>query len=651
MGISAPGLGSSLDVNGIVSQLMAVERRPITLLDSKEAGYQAQLSAYGSLKGALSKFQDSLTALANPNAFTGAKAVVGDAKVLTATAAQGAEAGAFEVNVTQLAQAHKVASNAYADLTSSVGTGTLNFQFGTYDGVTNTFTANAARPAKTVSIGPGQDSLAGVRDAINAADAGVKASIVNDGTGQRLVLASISGAANSLKITVSDADGNATDTAGLSALAYDPTAAAGAGRNLTQTLAARDALLTIDGLVISSPSNAVEGALAGVNLKLGQVGATTLTVAADTQAGKSAVEVLVKNYNDLHKTFSDLTRFDPASRSGGPLVGDAAVRTLRAQIRAEFSQALGDGPTRNLAGVGLSFQKDGTLKLDGAKLQSALDADAAGVGALFATAGRASDSLVRYAGAGEDTPPGEYALSVSQLAAQGRTAGAQAANLTIGAGLNDQLTLSLDGESATVTLAAGTYTTEQLTAEVQSRINAAFDDRAVSVSHAAGVFTLTSDAFGADSAVAVTGGNGADDLLGAGRTAQAGADVAGTFNGAAATGSGRTLTDAGGLKVEILGGLTGARGTVTFGRGLADRLGRLLDAALDGDGAITARTEGINRSIKDVGLRRETLERRMETIESRLRAQFTALDTLVSSLTTTSNFLTQQLASLPGSGT
>lgn len=221
MALSSPGIGSNLDVNSIVSQLMALERRPLAALDRKEAGFQAQLTAYGTLKGALSSFQAAVKALAVPARFTASKASVADTTVLSASAGSGAAAGSYGIEVTALAQAHKLKTGAtFASTSETLGSGTLTIQFGAYSG--GAFTANADKAAVTVAIAAGQNSLAGVRDAINAANVGVTAGIVNDGSGNLLVLSSKdSGVANALKVTVADDDGNHTDAAGLSRLAYD----------------------------------------------------------------------------------------------------------------------------------------------------------------------------------------------------------------------------------------------------------------------------------------------------------------------------------------------------------------------------------------------------------------------------------------------
>lgn len=657
MALSSPGIGSGLDVNGLVSQLMALEQRPLSLLNTKEAKLQAQLSAYGSLKGALSSFQSAVAALATPAKFTAVKASVADSTVLTASAASTASPGSYSIEVQTLAQAQKLKSDTFEATSETVGTGSLTIQFGTYSG--GSFTLNPEKSAKTVTIGSANASLAGVRDAINAADAGVSASIINDGTGYRLVIASEdAGVANALKITVADDDLDNTDAAGLSRLVYD--ASTGGTTNLTQTVLAQNATAVIDGIAISKSTNAWTDAIEGVTLNLLKEGeTTTLKVAKDTAGTKAAVESFVKAFNDLNATLTSLSKYDAASKQASILTGDATVRSVQGQLRSLFNTALSTagGGLTSLAEIGVTFQTDGTLKLDSSKLTAALNDGTKDVATLFAAVGKPTDSLVSFVSSTTDTKNGNYAVNITQLATQGKAVGQGNAALTINAGSNDALSLTVDGVAVSVTLNAGTYlTTAALAAEIQSKINGASAlssaGSSVTVTESGGKLTVTSGRYGSASTVAVTGGNAASDLFG-GTTETAGVDVAGSIGGIAASGSGQALTgagDASGLKVSITGGATGDRGTIGFARGYADLLDKLVGRMLENDGLVDGRMDGINASIKELGSRREALASRLVQIEKRYRAQFTALDTMLASMTQTSNYLQQQLANLPKAG-
>ncbi len=661
-GLSSPGIGSGLDINGLVKRLMEVERLPLSKLAKEEANHQARITAFGSLKGAFSAFQTASKALTSVTRFNTSKATAADATVLSATASSIAKPGSYSLAVSRLAQQHKLASAAFDDPATAIGTGTLTIDFGTHDSVGNSFTVNAAKTAQSITIGSSNNSLAGVRDAINQAKVGVTASIVNDGEGYRLALSSNdAGRANSLRILVSgDGDGQNADNAGLSRLAFNPTGAAGTGKNLTQTLAAQNAEFTIDGIFVSKPTNVIGDAIPGVTLNLlktTEAGAsTTLTIARDTAGVKGAVEGFVKAYNELATTMRDLGGYDPKTQKGGLLQGDATLRGLQTQLRNMLSGRIAhsEGGVSTLSDIGVSFERDGSLSLDAGKLDKVLTDPSKNVASLFATVGVPSDSLISYGGASSATQPGRYGIDISRVATRATATGSLAvgASTDITTGANDQISLKLNGATTTVTLAAGTYTRDQLVAELQSKINGATafqsSGHRVGVAHAGGVLTLTSTLYGGGSRVEILGGNAAATLFGT-ASSTAGEDVAGTIGGQPATGKGQLLTGTGsvaGLQLLIEGGATGARGTVGFAIGLATQLDRALGQWLETGGALGSRTDGIERSIKDIGSRREIIERRLEQIEKRYKAQFNALDQVVASMQQTSQYLTQQLANL-----
>ncbi len=658
MALSSPGLGSGLDVNGLVSQLMVVERRPLAALDTKEAKYQAQITAYGSLKGALSSFQSAVAALSSPEKFSAVNASIADATIGTATASSDATAGTYALEVQTLAQAQKLKSATFAATSTGVGTGTLTIQFGTYSG--GTFAPNAGKAVQTITIDAAKSSLAGVRDAINAANAGVSANIINDGTGNRLVIAAKdSGVANALKIMVSDDDQNNTDNTGLSQLAYD--ASAGGTTNLTQTVAAQNATLIIDGITVSKASNTVDDAIGGVTLNLlksNTPGATTLTISRDVAGVQTTVQSFVNAYNNLNNTITNLSKYNAATKAASILTGDAAVRSIQAQLRSVFNTPLSSagGGLNTLADIGITFQKDGTLKLDSGKLGTVLADPTKNVGSLFALAAKPTDSLVSYVSSAADTKDDTFSLNISQIATQGRAFADRIAGLTITSGNNDTLSLTVDGVPASIALSSGVYSAAALAAEIQSKVNGvpAFATAGVGVvvTQSAGVLSITSNRYGSASAVAITGGTSKVDLFGT-AIETAGVDVAGSIGGIAATGSGQELTGTGnasGLVLHVNGGVTGFRGTVGHARGYAYTLDKLVGKLLANDSLLDGRIDGMGTSIKNIDKQREALARRLDLVEKRYRAQFSALDGMIASMSKTSSFLQQQLANLPKAG-
>ncbi|MEP7205423.1 MAG: flagellar filament capping protein FliD [Casimicrobiaceae bacterium] len=652
--LSSPGIGSGLDVNGIVQKLMSVEQQPIVRLDTRTTVDQAKISAFGTLKGALSTLQGTVQTLSTPATFNALAATVADPTLLRATVATGALAGSYAVEVNQLARAQKLVSSGFAGTTDSVGTGTLTFEFGSVAGTT--FTPGAV--TQTVAIGVGQDTLAGIRDAVNAANIGVAATIVNDGSanGNRLVFTvTATGAANSLRIAVADDDGNGTDANGLSRLAYDPAGTAGAGKNLAEVVAAQDALLSIDGIDVRSATNKVANAIQGVTLDLQKADPgkpTTLDVAANNTNVTGAIAAFVKAFNDLDTTFDNLTRYDASKKQASVLTGDGTVRNVQTRLRTILGGQVGSGVYSTLGQIGITFQTDGTVSLDRTKLDAALTANPGGVTDLFAAFARASDSRVTVAGYTSKTVPGTYALAISQLPARGFATGVTPSTLAIAAGSNDQITVQIDGHAAIVNLTPGTYANaDALAAEVQARINEAAALTAagasVTVTQTSGTLTVTSNAYGETSTVSASGG-----IFGGAAAATSGVAIVGTLTGQPLDGVGQGLrgiagTPLEGLTLQIAGGPVGDRGTVTLQTGFAYRLNEMLKDVVGSGGALAARTDGLQRDLTDIGKRRDVLNARLAQVEANYRAQFTALDTLLSSLSAQSTALQQQLANLP----
>ena len=654
-GIQAPGLGSNLDVRGLVDQLMSVERQPLTKLDQKEAAVQVKISAYGAFKGSASALRASLAGLQNAGSYTAMSATVGDSAVASVSASKGADVGTHTLEVTELAVAHRLKSDTFQNITDVVGTGTLTIQYGAFDSGMGVFNPNSAAPTHNITIDNTNNTLAGVRDAINKANVGISASIVNDGSGFRLVVASKNtGTNNSLKISVADSDGTHTNATGLSQLAYDPAAVGNPDQVVSEVTEAKDSKFFLDGLLITKSGNTVSDALSGVTINLNKANAgspTTFSVSKDSTAIKTAIDGFVKAYNELDNTVDKLTGYDTATKVAGDLSGDAAVRALSGRIRDALSQIVSTTPGgyNALAQIGITMTRDGQLKVDGSKLQAALDKDPTAVQGLFATAAASDDSLVSFVKAGDNTRAGTFAVNVTQLATQGTAVGSGAAGLVIDA-TNDTLDLRINGTNATIQLSQQTYSsTASLVTELQSQINgnAALTAAGakVTVSENAGVITITSNSYGSTSKVEITGGNAEAGLFGTVTSTQ-GVDVAGSVGTSAASGLGQQLTSNDGLALKILGGSTGDRGTVTFMRGIASALDRVIGEAIDGKGAVPSRITSLQDQVKDIESKRAFIEKQLELKEQRYLNQFNTLDGLLSSMQSTMSYMSQQLSAL-----
>jgi len=386
--ISASSMGA-LDVPSLVSQLMAVERRPIDKLDAKIASYETKISSFGTISGLVSGFQ---TASKNLNtSLQKLAATPSDASVLSATAGSTAVPGTYVLNVSRLAQSQNLIAAGQTSSTAAIGDGTattVTFDLGAISGGTLTngvysgaaFTSNGSGTA-SITIDGTNNTLEGIRDAINTAAMGVTATIVNDGSGTpyRLALTSSStGVSNSIKITTSGGDGSIG-----SLLGYDPAGT----QNLTQTLAAQNASLTVNGIAITSASNTVSEAVQGVTLTLKSITATpaSLTVARDTTAINTAAASFVDAYNALGSQLKSRSAYGSDAKTAGALAGDGTLRFMQDQLRGIFMTPASGGTLTSLAQAGISIQKDGALLLDSSKLNSAISANFSDAANLFSS--------------------------------------------------------------------------------------------------------------------------------------------------------------------------------------------------------------------------------------------------------------------------
>ena len=395
--VSSLGVGSNLDLSSLLANIKSAEQAPLVALQQQQRSYTSKLSAYGQLSSALSALQTAAAALAKPALYTGVKATSSATDVLTASALSTAASGSYALNVTQLTQAQSLAATGVASTTAAIGAGaatTVTLDFGTISGGTldpatgkyagATFTADGARTATSITIDSSNNTLAGIRDAINASTAmGVTASIVNDGsaTPNRLVLTSRqSGETSSMRIAVTG------DAAVSGLLANDPAAT----QNLQQTAVAQNTKLTVNGIAITSATNTVAGAIRDVTMTVAKVGASTLSVQQDTGGVQSAVTTFVNAYNSLQNVAKQLTAFDAASKSGAVLLGDSTLRNIQISIRSALTtaQVPDSSGLAMMSQIGVAFQKDGTLSIDSTKLSTALGSQMSGVAKLFSgTAG------------------------------------------------------------------------------------------------------------------------------------------------------------------------------------------------------------------------------------------------------------------------
>jgi flagellar hook-associated protein 2 len=362
--VTSAGIGSNLPVESIITKLMAVEQLPVTQLQTEASKIQTKISAYGSIQSSVAGFRDAALALTRSGTWGATAATSADPSAVSVSGGSSASVGNFAVSVQSLAAAQSAASTSFASSSAVVGEGSLTIDTGSWDIGEPGFKARATISSMNIAISA-TDTLADVRDKINAAGGSVAASIVTDASGARLVLSSKStGVENGFRVTASGT--------GPSAFAYDATDGSAA---MTRTQTASDAKAKINGLEITSASNTLNDVVQGLTMNLQKVttGDVQVSVAQDNTSIKSAITSFVAAYNGLSSLLRSQTKYDESSKTAGTLQGDSTAVSLQRQLR---SMLTGTGTASSafptLSSIGLEIQTDGTLKVSDTKLNSAL---------------------------------------------------------------------------------------------------------------------------------------------------------------------------------------------------------------------------------------------------------------------------------------
>lgn len=373
MPITASGIGSGLDVASLVSQLVAAESEPANArLNAKEVSLGSELSAYGTLKSALSTFQTSVKKLETASAFQVFTASSSNKSVFTASTDTTASSGSYDIEVLQLAKAAKVRSTDFTASTEVIGTGTLDISLGA-----STF---------QLIIDSGNNTLKGIRDAINSAadNPGVTASLITVDSGTQLILSSNQlGASNTIGIAATDdAAGDGFDLARL------------ASANMLTLQSATDAVIKVDTQTVTRDSNNFSDVISGVsfNLTAAQPGITEkLTIAADNESIKKDVKSFVTNYNVLIGVMKGLSKYDATTKLAGALNGDSVIRGIQSKLRQAFSTTVNSGGFSNLSELGIKLSEGGSYVLDDATFDSKLANNLSDIQTFFS----ATDGMVK----------------------------------------------------------------------------------------------------------------------------------------------------------------------------------------------------------------------------------------------------------------
>jgi flagellar hook-associated protein 2 len=382
---SVGGLMSGINYNEMIDQIMKLEREPITRMQAQQTGYNKRISVYGDLSAKLAVLKTAAEGLKTASSFYAKKASSSDATVFDATAASSAAAGNYSITVTALAQAHRIASSPVSAETSTVSTASGDFSFTVGSGAATTVAVTTTT------------TLANLRDAINAEDGDAEASIINDGTGYRLVLTSkTSGSANAVVVTA-----NVTSL-GL------PSGPVSGGTTLQ---AAQDAAFDIDTFSMTRSSNTVANAISGVTITLKKGGTGTLSVTNDSDAIRKKIEGFVSAYNDVVSLVSTNAVYDTNTNKGGPLTGESTARDIVGKLQGIVGTRVSglSESMRVLAQVGIKTGTDGKLSIDSAVLSDKIATNLAGINDLFNATGGLAIRIWDYADEVTDSITGSIA--------------------------------------------------------------------------------------------------------------------------------------------------------------------------------------------------------------------------------------------------
>jgi len=633
-GLTALGSSGQLDVQGLVQQIMFVEREPVRRLDEKKSDVQAQIDAYNKLNSNLSSLLSTLDTLNDPESFSARTTSVSDDTILTATASSSASTGSYMIEVERLALYDNFASDTgFASSTSAIGTGSFDLQIGS--------------TTTTITIDSTNNTLEGLKRAINASGAEANASIVYDGSGYRLTITSEdSGSENAITIT----NNTLTLSDGTTPFALSRT------HNIAST-EELDASLIVNGLSLTSSSNKVENVIEGVtlNLKNASTSNVTLTVGDDTDSVKGNIQKFVDSYNEAYEFINQQFEYSEAVGQAGPLAGDVLIRNIQLQLAQTVSRSIEglSSSLTNLASAGIELKNDGTLEIDSSVLDDNLEDNFDDLKGLFIALGTATHAKIDYLGVSSDTLAGTYQVDITTVPEAATVTSPNEIGSTLG--VDEVLTLTLGSSSSIVNLTSG-MDIDTIVETINNQLAA--DEVDISVSKSGSNLVFSSVDKGGEITIAVTsdidsGGTG----FGTAGVSDTGVTVAGTFTNTAdsavyaATGNGDVLTasegDAKGLMIQFSGTTTGTYGEVSVTLGYTEQMERLLENFTDSlEGPIKGTIERLESTIRTIDDDIDNIEERLMEREAYLTDQFSRANQALQELNSMQGVLSMQLAQL-----
>jgi flagellar hook-associated protein 2 len=392
--ISSVGVGTSgLDVNSIITKLVELEKKPLEKLSAQSTLITTRISAYSQIRSLSSTLSDAALGLSLSTTWKAVSTTSSDTSSVqvTTSGSTNPATGAFSVQVQQLAKAQSASTESFVS-TDPVGAGSLKIQLGTWASGGTAFTPGSA-DAIDVTVSA-TDTVSDIAAKINAAGAGVTATVLTDSSGQRLLVRSTgTGEAAGFRIQatedgVPEGDPDPDVNSGLSRLAFDPASGAfgmASAANAAALSYGQDAKATINNINVTSASNTFTDTIPGLTITVSKetTAAVSLTIASDKAAMSKAVQTFVAAYNALNTFIATNTKYDASKNEATLLQGDSTAIGIQKTLRSIIGSVTTGGALGRLSDVGVAFQQDGSLALDDTKLTAALGSQLDGVRNLF----------------------------------------------------------------------------------------------------------------------------------------------------------------------------------------------------------------------------------------------------------------------------
>jgi flagellar hook-associated protein 2 len=648
-------LASGIDSAGIIDAFIKADRASTALMETRRGTFQTRLDAVRLLNTRMLSHQLDLAALNAPSLYTSRQALSSNTSALTATATTAATAGTYQFEVVNLAKAKQLATGVQTTATATLGAGTVNLQLGS--GAVTTLTIDAAN-----------SSLNGIAQAINAASAGVSASVLNDGTGYRLLMTSANtGVANAVSVTGGGA---------LSSLFTAPGSESSPGVPDPQAMlvlqAAVDAQLKIGSgaFTVTQASNTFSNVLQGVELKVVAPGTSTVTVGVDGTAAMSAAKSFVASYNNIVQFMTDNASYNGTTKVAGSLFADGTVRNGVATLTQSLLSSASGGTSSmsTLTSLGMTIDRStGKLSLDEGVFLSKMTTNPSGVAKVFANSGVSSNSNVQF---GSMTPKtvttSPFVVSTSQIAQQAQVTGAALVTAPVDittpvltlTDSNHTLNLKVNGRAYQITLANGSYSGANLAKHLQTVLDQKItlgSDR-VTVGFDGSRLSLTGVGYGVSSTIQVTDAASdtaaANSVLKLSSALAYGQDVVGTINGVNAVGTGQTLTGATGtaaegLRLSITSSALVSGATVTVNKGIAQLASERVKQMTDGGTGTLANVQAaLDGSVSSLTKSIDANDARLAIRKKRYQTQFLAMEKSIQASNSMGQFIASQVKGL-----